>query len=349
MSSLGQRYSSDHRFGVGIVGIGGIADVHVHALRALGDRVEIVGVHARNPDRLDAFATKHGLRAISSLDELVDSDAIDVVVILTPSNARQEIIERCAAAGKHILTEKPIERTHGVALEIVEAVERAGVSMGVFFQHRFRPSVIEAERICRAAGWGRLAHASISVPWWRAQSYYDEEGRGTYARDGGGVLLIQAIHTLDVALALAGPIAEVQAQMATTLMHRMEAEDFVSANLRFEGGAPGSLLASTASFPSGEESIFLQYEGGSVSLVGTRLRASGLDGSVYEFEDPEPGDHVAGQFAMTSDHHASVVRDFLDALVEGRAPVTSGRQSLAVHRLIAGLEQSSREGRTVKL
>ena len=160
-------------------------------------------------------------------------------MILTPPNTHLELVERFAAAGKHILLEKPLERSTERALRLVEAAEAAGVKLGVVFQHRFREASEHLRQLLRQRALGELAVVNVSCPWWRPQSYYDEPGRGTLARDGGGVLITQAIHTLDLTLSLAGPVAEVAAITGTTGLHRMETEDFAGGGLRFANGALG--------------------------------------------------------------------------------------------------------------
>ena len=178
-------------------------------------------------------------------------------MILTPPDTHLELVERFAGAGKHILLEKPLERSTERAAALVAVAESAGVRLGVVFQHRFR----EASQALRArldqGVLGALAAVNVICPWWRPQSYYDEPGRGTLARDGGGVLITQAIHTLDLMLSLTGPVAEVAAVSGTTGLHRMETEDFAGAGLRFANGALGALIATTAAYPGFPERIEL--------------------------------------------------------------------------------------------
>ena len=232
-----------------IIGLGMAAAPHAKSLADLRDRVEVAAAYSPTAARRDAFAARFGLPVTADVDGIVDDPSIDYAVLLTPPNARIDLVRRLAAAGKHILMEKPVERTTVAAEEVVATAERAGVTLGIVLQHRFR-AVAErlADRLASGA-LGTIAAVHIVVPWWRPQGYYDEPGRGTHARDGGGVLISQAIHTLDLVLSLAGPVDEVVAVAGTTPLHRMEAEDFVAAGIRFENGAFGSLMATTAFFP----------------------------------------------------------------------------------------------------
>src|SRR5690606_22151086 len=155
-----------------------------------------------------------------------------------------------------ILMEKPIERTTEAAEAIVATCERQGVSLGIVFQHRFRAGSMRLRALVADGALGPIGCVRLAVPWWRPQTYYDEPGRGTLARDGGGGLISQAIHSIDLMLSLAGPVEEVQSVAGTTRLHRMETEDFVGAGLRFASGAFGSLIATTAAFPGeGEELV----------------------------------------------------------------------------------------------
>lgn len=169
------------------------------------------------------------------------------------------------------------------------------------------------------------------MPWWRAQSYYDEPGRGTLARDGGGVLISQAIHTIDLALSLTGPVARVQAMAATTRFHRMETEDYVSAGLRFKNGAVGSLVASTASFPGAAESILLHFDNASLRLASGLLHLDWRDGRQETFGGAAAGTGGgADPMAFTHEWHKGVFDDFADAISSGRPPVVTGEAALCL-------------------
>src|SRR5262249_44734783 len=157
-----------------------------------------------------------------------------------------DLVRRCAAAGKHILLEKPLEISTERALELIEAARGARVTLGVVLQHRFRPAGIKLAELLRAGALGEIAGCSTAIRLWRPQSYYDQPGRGTRARDGGGVLLTQGIHTLDLMLSLAGDVEEVCGYATTTRVHRMETEDLVCAAARFANGAFGTIEATTA-------------------------------------------------------------------------------------------------------
>lgn len=335
--------------GVGIVGVGMVADTHARALQDLNDIAEIRGVHSRNQERLAGFCERWSLPAAQSLDGLVKDPAIDALIILTPPNARREIVAKAADAGKHLLLEKPLERNTKNAQELVEIAERAGITMSVIFQHRFREVSVKLAELTAANAFGKLAFAQINVPWWRPQSYYDEPGRGTYERDGGGVLINQAIHTLDLMQVYSGPVREVTAMTGTTRLHRMEAEDFATAGVQFANGAMGSIVATTASYPGAAESIELHFETASALLQSGTLTISRHDGTSETFGEEAGTGGSADPMAFTHDWHASAQRDFFQALSEKRKPSVDGKEALKVHRLIDAIALSAKQGRTVSI
>jgi UDP-N-acetyl-2-amino-2-deoxyglucuronate dehydrogenase len=197
---------------------------------------------------------------------------------------------------------------------------------------------------------GNIVGCSTSIKLWRPQSYYDQPGRGTKARDGGGVLLTQGIHTLDLMLSLAGDVAEVCGYAATTRVHRMETEDLVCAAARFANGAFGTIEATTAAFPGFPERIELVGTRGTAMLAGTELKVQFHDGKIVEMApDKSAGGTGADPMAFPHDYHRAVLADFLDAIEEKRAPRVSGEEALRVHRLIDALLAAGESGKTVKV
>jgi predicted dehydrogenase len=282
---------------------------------------------------------------VDDLDDLLARPGLDAVLLLTPPDAREPFIERLAAAGLHILCEKPLERTTAAARRIVTACGTADVCLGVVFQHRFREGVERLRTLLDAGAMGEIAHVELAVPWWRPQAYYHEPGRGTYARDGGGVLITQAIHQLDLMLSLAGPVAEVAAVAGTTRLHRMESEDLVAAGLIFENGALGSLHATTAAYPGHPERLVITGTEGSATLAGGTLDLVRRDGRTERHGETAGSGGGADPMAFPHDWHKAVIADFVAAVREGRPPRVTGEEALRVHRLIDALVASAREGR----
>ncbi len=339
------------QMGVALVGAGMIAKTHVAALSAAGDVARLHAVVSRRPERAHYLKEYcHGVEPVftDDLTGIVNDPAIQMVIVATPPSVRDELISALAVAGKHVLLEKPVGRTTEEAVEVVEICERAGVTLGVLFQHRVRAPAVAAKRIVESGELGRLGLVEIAVPLWRDQSYYDEPGRGTYARDGGGVMITNGIHSLDLALSLTGPVTRVQAMTATTPLHRMEAEDFALAGLSFANGASGSFVASTAMYPHRTEVITLHFEKGSLRMDKDTLVLSRRDGTSEEVARTAPGPEE-GILSSRYDWHQAVIEDFIDAVRAGRKPLVTGREALVSHRLIGAIETSSRTGRPVDL
>lgn len=328
---------------IGIVGLGMAVTPHAKGLLDIADRVEVAYAFSPSAQRRLAFADRFPFPSCDRLETILDDPSVDAVLVLTPPNTHLDIAIRCAAAGKHVLLEKPVETTTERAEQLVGACRRAGVTLGIVLQHRFRPAAMQLAGLLRAGELGAIVGCSTVIRLWRPQSYYDEPGRGTLARDGGGVLMSQGIHTLDLMLSLAGPIAEVAGFSGTTPIHRMETEDMVCAAVRFANGAFGTIDATTAAYPGFPERIDLTCEEGTASLAGTALRVAFRDGRMIEARpDGSAGGTGADPMAFPHDYHRAVMVDFIEAIETGRAPKVTGDEALKVHRLIDALIESGR-------
>ena len=337
---------------VALIGAGMIAPRHVKALSGLQNHASLVSVLSRHPDRamsLSEYYDGPPPRFIDDLSQITDNPDIKSVIVATPPSVRIHLIKELAKAGKHILLEKPIGRNFDEALQVVRICEEAECTLGVLFQHQLRATTIEAKRLLSCGALGAPGLVEIAVPIWRDQSYYDELGRGTYARDGGGVLITQAIHTINLALSLMGPVSQVQAMTATTSLHEMEAEDFAVTGLRFTSGAIGSLIASTASYPHRAESITIHCQHGSLMLTAERLETSWRDGRREIF--PIELENNTTTCLTTPKHiwHQAIIADFLEAVRYGHDPIVTGRAALDSHRFIEAVENSSRSAMAVDL
>jgi predicted dehydrogenase len=333
---------------IGLIGLGMAATPHAQSLVELADRVDVLA-WSPSPARRAAFNARFGLAVARSLEEVLDAPDVDAVMLLTPPDTRLELVERIAAAGKPVLMEKPLERSLAGAETIVALTASAGVTTGVVFQHRFRESTDALRGLLARGALGRIASVHLDVPWWRPQSYYDEPGRGTLARDGGGVLITQAIHSMDVMLSLTGPVASVQAIAGTSAMHEMESEDFVGAGLVFANGALGALLATTSFRPGLTEKLVLAGTEATAVLAGSQLDIFRADGAKETIGEAQPSGGGADPMAFDHGWHKALITDFLDALDQGRPPRVTARDGLQVHRLIDALLRSSAEGRRVEL
>jgi predicted dehydrogenase len=327
---------------IALIGLGPGAEPHAKSLLDLSDRVEVKAAASRTESRTRAFADRFGFPVTTDIDAVIADPAIQAVIVLTPAAAHLEIAERCLLVGKHVLVEKPLELTVERAERLVRAGRQARRRVGVVLQHRFRPGSLRLRAAINAGELGTITAAWMLVPWWRPQAYYDEPGRGTMARDGGGVLMTQAIHTLDLFRSLVGVQAVVAAQAVTTAMHRMETEDFASALVRLGNGSPGTIIATTAAYPGSPERIEITGTRGTASLVGGGLRLSTIDGGEESVIAEKATGSGAGIMDFPHDAHRAVLADFLDAIEQDRDPFVTGEEALASQRLIADILAAAR-------
>ncbi|HUS52582.1 MAG TPA: Gfo/Idh/MocA family oxidoreductase [Thermohalobaculum sp.] len=335
---------------IALVGLGMAIKPHAESYLDLADRVEVAWAWSPSAARRAAFAERYPFPLAESLDQILADDTVTAVGIQTPPNTHLDLVRRCAAAGKHVLLEKPLEVDWPRSLALVEACEQAGVTLAIMLQHRFRSAGVRLREIIDEGTLGRPIGGHVSVLNWRPQSYYDQPGRGERARDGGGVLMTQAIHTLDLFLTLMGLPEEVAAHASTTPVHAMETEDLVTGSLRYASGAQVSLMATTAANPGFPETILLLCERGSAEISGTSLRVHFDDGRVDILDaNSSTGGTGANPMDFPHDHHRAAIADFLDAIETGRSAFANGRSVLDVHQLIGALLDSAAAGRPIRL
>lgn len=338
------------RLRLAVIGLGMAVTPHAKGLVDLGDQIEVLHAFAPSAARRAAFAAQYPFPVTDSLETILRDDRVQAVAVFTPANTHAEIGLACARAGKHVLMEKPLDITTARAEELVAGCRAAGVKLGVVLQHRFRPAGMRAAELLAQGRLGRIVGCSTTIRLWRPQSYYDEPGRGSFARDGGGVLISQGIHTLDLMLSLAGPVQSVAGFATTTPVHRMETEDMVCASVRFANGAIGVIDATTAAYPGFHEEITITGEHGTLALRGGTLLAQFHDGSEDRVEaDTGAGGTGADPMAFPHDWHRAVMADFAEALREGRDPKVTGEEALRVHRLIDALIATGTNGKPVEV
>ncbi len=326
------------RLRIGLVGLGMAVTPHARSLLDLADRVEVAHAFSPSEQRRAAFGARFPFPLCDAIETILTDPSVDAVMVLTPPNTHSDIVSRCAAARKHVLLEKPLEITTARAREMVAICRKAGVTLGVVLQHRFKPAAEALAALLASGELGEIVACSTTIRLWRPQSYYDEPGRGSFARDGGGVLISQGIHTLDLMLSLAGPIVEVAGHATTSPLHAMETEDMVCAAVRYANGAQGVIDATTAAYPGFPERIELICRNGTAALVGTALDVFHHDGRYTQIApDASAGGTGADPMAFPHDYHRAVIADFAEALAAGRPPRITGEEALKVHRLIDAL------------
>ena len=334
--------TSTKKLGIALLGVGPGSEPHLQSLATLADSVDLRWALARsNPDKARA-AVPPSTRVTGDLQEILGDPLVEAVIVATPAYTHLEIASATLAAGKHTLVEKPLDVTLARAEELVGTAKAHGVHLGVVLQHRFRPGAQRLKQLLGSGALGAVQSAVLQVPWWRSQEgYYAKAGRGTLARDGGGVLLTQAIHAIDLFRSLVGVRAVVASQIATTAIHTMETEDFASALLTLGNGAPGVLVATTAMYPGRAEVLELVCRHATATLEGGTLRVQYHDGRTEMVEGEAKSGSGDSIMDFSPDAHIALHRDFFGAVAQGRAPTVTGEEALATHRLI---EQIVRQG-----
>jgi predicted dehydrogenase len=347
--------SSSSTFGFGIVGIGLIADFHAQAIATIPG-AKLIGVATRNADKARAFAAKHGAPFhTTDIAALVARPDIHAVCITTPSGAHLEPALAAIRAGKHVVIEKPIEITTARTDEILRAAELAKVHVAPIFQSRFGEGARTVKAAIDAGRLGRLVLASNYVKWHRTRGYYTAP-RGVYANDGGGAVINQAIHGLDLLQWFVGLPAEVFAWTTRRVYQDIEVEDTATASLKFADRALGAFEASTALWPGWSRRHEICGEHGSIALEDDRIVK-------WEFREARPEDEAiraAGQTnalgsgasepgAISVEGHRRQLQEFADAIRAGRAPALDGREGRKAVAFVNAIYDSAARGVSVKL
>jgi predicted dehydrogenase len=325
-----------------LVGAGVIGEAHAKALDSL-EGSELVAVADVVPGLAEALAAPRGADASDDLKRVLARDDVDAVGICVPSGLHADIAVAALEAGKHVLIEKPIDVTLAAADRIIEAERRSGRVATVISQRRFQPAFAFLRKEIEAGRLGRMTSGIAESPFWRSQSYYDSGGwRGTWKLDGGGALMNQGIHVLDLLVWMLGEPVEVSAYAATLAHERIEVEDTVAATILFGSGAIGTITATTAAHPGRTVRLTVNGDAGSAVVDADRLEY------LHEAGDQSP--RIADLQLSTDPGHAAQYADFVAAVQDGRPPAittTDGRRALAV--IIAIYESAAKGGAAVRV
>jgi UDP-N-acetyl-2-amino-2-deoxyglucuronate dehydrogenase len=344
-------------FGFGIIGCGMIANFHA---RAVGDirGAKVVACYDAVPAAADRFAATQGCRAYHNLKEMLADPDVDVVTIGTPSGAHMEPAVAAAKAGKHVIVEKPLEITLARCDKIIRACETAGVKLSAIFPSRFHQSSIELKKAVDAGRFGRLTLGESYVKWYRTQAYYDSGAwRGTWELDGGGALMNQAIHSVDILTWLMGPVVGITAHTGLLAHERIAVEDTAVATLKFANGALGVLEASTAAFPGYLKRIEVHGSEGSAAMEEEDVVAWDFakkvrsDAAVHARMAARVSTAGGASDPSAIGHHGHTeqFRDVLEAIRENRKPAIDGHEGRRSVEIILGVYKAAETGKVVKL
>jgi UDP-N-acetyl-2-amino-2-deoxyglucuronate dehydrogenase len=340
-------------YGFGIVGAGMIGEYHAEAIKQLPN-AELIAACDHMSGLAERFGERCGCSGICSLDDFMARDDIDVVTVATPSGIHADIAIAAAEAGKHCIVEKPIDITLARIDAAIAAHEEAGTKLGGIFNNRFNETSRLLKKAVDDGRFGRLTYGLAYGPWWRDQAYYDKGGwRGTWNMDGGGALMNQGIHTIDLLQWLMGPVKRVTAMCKTLAHERIEVEDTGVATLEFANGALGTIACTTSMWPGHFRIVEIAGTNGTVAMADQsfffwqfrnetaedeRVRKEYLEFPAVSVGASNPS---AG---LTADNHRENFREFLAALDEGRDPVIDGKEARKAVQIILAIYESAKNG-----
>jgi UDP-N-acetyl-2-amino-2-deoxyglucuronate dehydrogenase len=351
--------STDTPYGVAIVGCGMIARFHVRALAEVPG-ARLAALVTRNPagaEKLIAETRSPAVPVFTDLAEALRRPDVQIVIVTTPSGAHLDPTVQAAAAGKHVVVEKPLEITPERCDKIIEACDRNGVQLCTIFPSRFHDANVAMKAAVEAGRFGRMTLGETTCKWWRTQAYYDEGGwKGTQALDGGGAMMNQAIHNVDLLLWMMGDATHVSGFTATLAHERIEVEDTAVACLRFKSGALGVIQATTSVHPGYPKTIAVHGDRGSAVIEQE-------DVVRWDFSPEKPEDAVirerfsgtkasggaADPKAISHEGHRRQLADFVHAIRTGGRPRVDGREGRKAVALICAVYESVRTGRVVTL
>src|SRR5436190_5531192 len=310
---------------IGLIGGGNITETHARAARAIPG-VEISAIHGTNNEKIARLCHEHGGTPYQDFDAFLRHRPMDLVIIGSPSGLHATQGIAATRQGLHVLSEKPIEISTARTDSLIEAAKKSNVQLGVIFQDRMKPHIRQLKSWLDQGLLGRPIIVDARVKWYRPPEYYsNSRWRGTFALDGGGALINQGIHTVDLLLWLLGDVVRVQARTGT-LLHKIEAEDTAAAILEFTSGALGILHATTAAYPGYPRRVEISGTGGKVILEHDRIIAANLRNTPQAAASADLDENESASSAVVSDFrgHQTVLEDFLQAIEHHRAPACDG-------------------------
>ncbi len=337
----------------GIVGAGNIADFHAKAIQSL-ENAHLIGICGTNPEKVKILAEKYSCKTYGDTQEILESPEIEIIIIATPSGAHVQPVVDAAKYGKHVLCEKPLE----ISLERIDAMIKAheshGTRLGGIFNYRFNDVVRVLKKAVDSGRFGTITNASVYVPWWRNDEYYDSSWRGTWDLDGGGALMNQSIHMIDMLQYMVGPVESLQAYTATLGHPQIEVEDTSVAILRFKNKALGMIYGSTASFPGQFRRLEITGTKGTVIMEDDSFKVWQFANPLKEDEEImnkystiEGGGGVSDPMAIPFEPHARNIDAFISSIEQNEPFEIDGREARKSVEIILGIYQSAAKHKEV--
>lgn len=332
-----------------MIGTGAISHKHAQAYKNIGFQITVCTDIFEEAGR--KFADQYGARFAKTYQEVCSDPEVDYVDVCTFPDFRMQPLELCARHKKHIQVQKPISTTLATARQMVETARKAGIVLGVVSQHRFDDSCLFLSRALPAGRLGKILQADCYVKWYRSAQYYSRPIKGSWAVEGGGALINQAIHQVDVLRWLIGPVREVFGAWQLGALHKIESEDVVNAVFKYDNGATGILQASTAFWPGYSERVEIHGTKGTAVITGDKLTTWDV-----ENDEGEPAPVSRTEFSGASDPMAISTMpferqflDFAEAIRTGRKPLVAGEDGCAAMEMVDAIYRSCRDGQKVTL
>ena len=334
---------------VGIIGTGAVSHKHAQAYRNIG--YELTVCTDINVEGGRAFAGQYGCEFVASYEDLCRHPKVDYVDVCTFPDFRLQPIRICAESKKHVQVQKPISTNLQTAREMIDTARSAGILLGVVSQHRFDDATRFLRGALDAGRLGKILQADAYVKWYRSAAYYSRPIKGSWATEGGGALINQAIHQIDILLWLIGPVSEVFGYWQIGALHKIESEDVVTALLKYSSSATGVIQAATAFWPGYTERIEINGTKGTAAISGDKLTTWDVEN---DSGPPAPidRDFSSGASDPMAISLAPFERQFLDfgeAIRTGRKPLSSGEDGYRALQLVQSVYKSCREGAPVKI
>jgi predicted dehydrogenase len=334
---------------VGMIGTGAISRMHARAYRNIGFQIAVCTDVYEPAGR--KFAAEWGAEFVPTYEEVCRHPAVDYVDVCTFPDFRLEPIEACARAGKPVQVQKPMATNLDTARRMLDAARAGNILLGVVSQHRFDDASLFLARALAAGRLGKLLQCDCYIKWYRSPEYYSRPIKGSWKTEGGGALINQAIHQIDILRWLAGPVAEVSAFWQLGALHKIESEDVVSAVLRYASGATGVVQAATAFWPGYPERVEIHGTKGTAVVTGDKLTTWDVES---DSGDPAPvakavASGASDPMAIPLEPFERQFRDFADAIANHRQPRVSGEQGYQALEVVDAIYRSCRAGQKVVL
>ncbi|MDF2959961.1 MAG: oxidoreductase domain protein [Paenibacillus sp.] len=336
--------------GFAIVGYGMIAKIHARSIEELPG-ASLRAVYGSNKAKAEAFAAEYSVQAYTDYGELLANKDIEVVCILSPSGTHADLAITAALSGKHIVVEKPIDISLDKADQLIETCKRCGVKLCYVSQHRYDHAIVELKKAVDSNMLGQLNFGASHTKWYRPQEYYSKGWRGTWELDGGGALINQSIHYVDMLQYIMGPIEEVFAYCATRAHERIEVEDIAAAVVKFKTGAVGLIEGTTAAYPGFYTKLDIHGTDGSVIIENDQVKEWKLKNGVLYEPPPMDGNLVVGASNAHISHHShkQLIEDFINAINNNVEPPVNGLEGRKTLEIVLSIYESARTGKPVQI